>query len=358
MVALSELFNLSPEALAMRRRDALANMPPTEFINPPVDPFQLAAFKPPGRPRPGDIRGGQRRFIQDAGGGGGIGAPRTSPVPQVGKRQVLDVELGGRATGGKAIVKGPNVEVTVNPSRRDVMSMLRKARKSEASVDRPFDAGQLRWSRRPDTKEVYIWDATSATHQSISEEISSLPSLGNDTGHIFEGRDGEPIVDMGFGDKGDINDLITNKRTTGETFPGAEPEPPTIEEAFFEPGPLFHGTRFQFKDIRPNAKGDIWLTTNRKAAEKVSTFGPSNLVPEGAVQGDPRVVNVRLDPKAKVFNVDFWNGLSQTLAEIKASAKKAGADVVHINSADDPINRGEEDKSFTLVLNPKIIIKK
>jgi hypothetical protein len=43
----------------------------------------IEQFAMPPRRRPGDIRGGQQRFIQDAGGGGGAGP--TSRVPQVTK---------------------------------------------------------------------------------------------------------------------------------------------------------------------------------------------------------------------------------------------------------------------------------
>jgi len=46
----------------------------------------IEQFAMPPRRRPGDIRGGQQRFIQDAGGGGG-GAGPTSRVPQVPRKK-------------------------------------------------------------------------------------------------------------------------------------------------------------------------------------------------------------------------------------------------------------------------------
>jgi hypothetical protein len=238
MVALSELFNLSPEALAMRRRDALANMPPTEFINPPVDPFQLAALK---RRPPGGVFGEKiGEFTEGAGAlGGGPGrlarVKPTSPVPQVGKRQVLDVELGGRATGGKAIAKGPSVEVNVNPSRGDIKKLLSKSTK--LSKERNLlDEPVLRYSVHPDTKELHVWIGSEATHNAIGAELR-LPTTGESVGFIQT----DPTMPDGFavrtGFGSDISEDIksvefrdfmgklSEERTIGETFPGAEAPP-------------------------------------------------------------------------------------------------------------------------------------
>lgn len=177
---------------------------------PPLD-IQTIAFKPPGKPRPGDIRGGQQRFIEGP-GGGGLGLPRSN-IPAIGKRRVIDMP-----TRPSAKMPSRTVKVVANPSKADVQRMLAKPAKI-GDKQETFPA-TLRFTVHPDTQEVFVVRGDRAVHEDLAENFNT-PILGPGTGWI-EKVDGKITLNDGFGrDLSDTDNPVLKRLvegTIGETF--------------------------------------------------------------------------------------------------------------------------------------------
>ena len=127
---------------------------------------------------------------------GGLGAPAGGGVlrsglgrPPKGRLAQLSSDLppSERFPGG---VKVPNtdtmignfssIDVVFNPSKADIMRMLKDSRNS------------LRWIRDPDTNDLVVWDAKEAIHPTIASRFK-LPAAGSNIGHLGTRLDGEGI---------------------------------------------------------------------------------------------------------------------------------------------------------------------
>jgi predicted CopG family antitoxin len=169
--------------------------------------------------------------------------------PEVGKRRVLDVNTKDHFS----TYSQEQTEVIVNPSKGDLFRLI----KESVGKGFSFEEGQLRYSINPDTKELHVWRAFSATHAGVGDALK-LPTLGADSGFIFL-KDGKLTSETGFGGELSIDDLLKGarieKKTIGETFKAGpeEKEPPTIDEAFPDKENIVSFSSVDLKDSFPKA---------------------------------------------------------------------------------------------------------
>lgn len=268
-----QLFDLKGKGGMTPKADPsiLRHMP--SVVNPPTDILRLATTGPK---KPGDIRGGQKRFItESSGGGGGLGGFKTSNIPQVGKRRVLDVDpkFFALKQTGRPTKSMPPSQVIVNPSRADINRILKDASVMHRGLPIPPESGgrieAVRYSINPDNNELHVWRGWEITHKMASDAFG-IPAIGNQTGYIWQGEDGQPVVEKGFGEKTTLDELLGTARTIAETFddPGGEPfySSAVVGETFFDlpgeepeaPGIEAFPFKFESTSIRDSNPGRVF----------------------------------------------------------------------------------------------------
>ena len=257
-------------------------------------------------------------------------------------RNISNSELGRRA-----------VSATIDPKVADKreLRLLQRALKNSGRFDREV---------LPDGKIRY-------TPKQAVEEADAAP----------RGAGGEPRVTFTPNSAMKPRTASPAERATLERL-GRKYEPPKSYTASFrvigEKGVenrIFHGTSLEYDPTDIELRGDgIWLTDNKKFADRMATLGPSSAVMRdleeaGLGLSKPRTVEYRIKDGATIHVVEYWDGTNRTgIPEPHASkmentlediVEAAGdADVIAMRRVRDIL--GSENAVYYLVRNPDVLV--